>query len=51
MCSRSADYYARFDDAHVANNHTLVAGNRRLVEISFNHRRAFIDVADVLILR
>jgi hypothetical protein len=47
----SADYYyARFDGADVPNNHTLVAGNRRLVEISFNHRRAFVDAADVVIL-
>jgi N-acetylmuramoyl-L-alanine amidase len=43
-------YYARFDGVHVPHNHTLVAGNRRLVEISFNHRRAFVDAEDVVIL-
>lgn len=44
-------YYARFDGADVPDNHTLVVGNRRLVAISFNHRRAFVDAADVLFLR
>lgn len=44
-------YYARFDGADLPDNHTLVVGDRRLVEISFNHRRAFVDVADVLALR
>jgi hypothetical protein len=29
--------------------HTLVVGNRRFVEISFNHRRAFVDANDVVI--
>jgi hypothetical protein len=43
-------YYARFDGADVPNNHTLVVGNRRLMEISFNHRRAFVDCADVVIV-
>lgn len=43
-------YYARFDGANVPNNHTLIMGNRRLVEISFNHRRAFVDAADVVVL-
>lgn len=47
----SADYYyARFDGADVPNNHTLVMGNRCLMQISFNHRRAFVDAADVIIL-
>ncbi len=32
-------------------NRTLVVGNRRFVKISFNHRRAFVDAADVVILR
>ncbi|HEU0088573.1 MAG TPA: peptidoglycan recognition family protein [Pseudonocardiaceae bacterium] len=43
-------YYARFDGAKVPDNHTLIVGNRRFVEISFNHRRAFVDAADVLVL-
>jgi N-acetyl-anhydromuramyl-L-alanine amidase AmpD len=43
-------YYARFDGARVPNNHTLVVGNRCLMEISFNHRQAFVDTADVIIL-
>ncbi len=44
-------YYARFDGTDTPDNNTLVVGDRRLVEISFNHRRAFVDAADVLILR
>ncbi|MGH3855207.1 MAG: N-acetylmuramoyl-L-alanine amidase [Pseudonocardiaceae bacterium] len=40
-------YYARF----AGTDNTLVVGQRRLVEISFNHRRAFVDAADVLVLR
>ena len=28
---------------------TLVVGDRRFVELSFNHRRAFVDAADVRI--
>ncbi|MGH3778750.1 MAG: N-acetylmuramoyl-L-alanine amidase [Pseudonocardiaceae bacterium] len=49
--SHGTYYYARFNGADVPDNHTLVVGNRRLVEISFNHRRAFVDAADVLVLR
>jgi hypothetical protein len=48
--SSGSYYYAGFDGANVPNNHTLVVGNRYLIEISFNHRRAFVDAADVLIL-
>ncbi len=48
--SSGSYYYAAFDGANVPYNHTLVAGNRSLIEISFNHRRAFVDAADVLIL-
>ncbi len=43
-------YYAVFDGANVPHNHTRVVGNRYLIEISFNHRRAFVDAADVVIL-
>jgi hypothetical protein len=35
----------------MCHNHTLIVDNRRLIEISFNHRRAFVDTADVLVLR
>lgn len=48
--SQADYYYARFDGADVPDNHTLVVGDQRLVEISFNHRRAFVDAADVVIL-
>ena len=44
-------YYTQFDGGEKPANHTLVVGNRRFVEISFNHRRAFVDAADVVILR
>ncbi|MGH3547772.1 MAG: N-acetylmuramoyl-L-alanine amidase, partial [Pseudonocardiaceae bacterium] len=44
-------YYAEFDGGDMPAHHTLVVGNRRLVEVSFNHRRAFVDAADVVILR
>lgn len=44
-------YYAQFDGGDKPANQTLVVGNRRFVEISFNHRRAFVDAADVVILR
>jgi hypothetical protein len=40
-----------FGDYYVRDSHDLVVGHRRLVEISFNHRRAFVDADDVLILR
>jgi hypothetical protein len=43
-------YYARSDGTDVPDNHTLVVGNRRLVQIFFNHRRAFVDAADVAVL-
>ncbi|MFZ0120854.1 MAG: peptidoglycan recognition family protein [Pseudonocardiaceae bacterium] len=43
-------YYATFDGGDAPDTDTLVVGNRRLVEISFNHRRAFVDAADVVIL-
>jgi len=44
-------YYATFDGGTMPGHHTLVVGNRRFVEISFNHRRAFVDAADVVIVR
>ncbi|PZS34719.1 MAG: hypothetical protein DLM61_03125 [Pseudonocardiales bacterium] len=44
-------YYATFEGGNMPDNRTLVVGNRRFVEISFNHRRAFVDAADVVILR
>jgi N-acetyl-anhydromuramyl-L-alanine amidase AmpD len=46
----TTSYFARFDapDAKpVPDNHTLVTGHRMMWEISFNHRRAFLDAADV----
>jgi N-acetyl-anhydromuramyl-L-alanine amidase AmpD len=43
-------YYAEFGSGDTPDNDTLVVGNRRFVEISFNHRRAFVDAADVVIL-
>ncbi len=47
---RATNYYARFDaagDVGVPANHTLVTGRRVMWEISFNHRRAFLDATDV----
>lgn len=41
-----SDDFARYPDG----SHGHVEGARRFVEISFNHRRAFVDLADVLIL-
>lgn len=38
-------------DYYVSDSHEVVVGHRRLVQISFNHRRAFVDADDVLILR
>lgn len=43
----ASDYY---DEGTPAMRPTFIAGNRRLLEISFNHRRAFVDAADVLVL-
>jgi N-acetylmuramoyl-L-alanine amidase-like protein/LysM domain-containing protein len=44
----TTSYYARFDGpTAVPANHTLVTGRRMMWEISFNHRRAFVDAADV----
>jgi N-acetyl-anhydromuramyl-L-alanine amidase AmpD len=42
-------YYVTFDHGDMADHRTLVVGNRRFVEISFNHRRAFVDADDVVI--
>jgi hypothetical protein len=44
-------YYVRSGGTDMPDNHTLVVGNRRLVEISFNHRRAFVDADDVVVVR
>jgi hypothetical protein len=47
---RTTNYYARFDTSgpqRVPGNHTLVTGRRMMWKISFNHRRAFVDAADV----
>jgi N-acetyl-anhydromuramyl-L-alanine amidase AmpD len=44
-------YYATFDGGAMPGYHTLIVGNRRVVEISFNHRRAFVDADDVIIVR
>ena len=41
-------YHAQYHGGDVPADHTLVVGDRRLVEISFNHRRAFVDAAVVL---
>ncbi|MGH3605564.1 MAG: N-acetylmuramoyl-L-alanine amidase, partial [Pseudonocardiaceae bacterium] len=48
---RSDYYYAEFDGGTMPGYHTLVMGDRRFVEISFNHRHAFVDAADVVIVR
>jgi N-acetyl-anhydromuramyl-L-alanine amidase AmpD len=46
----ASSYHTRFDPPDrpsVPANHTLVTGRRVMWEISFNHRRAFVDAADV----
>lgn len=43
------DYYARFDDAAVPGNHTVVSGGTRYVMITFDHRQAYVDAADVVL--
>jgi hypothetical protein len=46
----ASSFYARFDgpgQPKVPANRTLVTGRRRMWQISFNHRRAFLDAADV----
>jgi len=45
-----ADDYAKTSEADRPTGRVYTVGHRRLVEISFNHRRAFVDAADVLIL-
>jgi hypothetical protein len=42
------DEYSAPDDKSRPREH--IVGQRRLVEISFNHRRAFLDLADVTVL-
>jgi hypothetical protein len=44
------DDYAKSGDPADPTGRIHVVGHRRLIEISFNHRRAFLDVDDVLIL-
>jgi hypothetical protein len=46
----SGDDYAKTPAAGVPTGRIHTLGQRRLVEISFNHRRAFVDAADVLSL-
>jgi N-acetylmuramoyl-L-alanine amidase-like protein len=43
-------YYARFDGTHAPDNHTLITGDRHFWQISFNHRRVFVDANDVVAL-
>jgi N-acetyl-anhydromuramyl-L-alanine amidase AmpD len=43
----TTSYYAQFDTPTVPGNHTLITGRRMMWEISFNHRRAFLDASDV----
>jgi N-acetylmuramoyl-L-alanine amidase-like protein len=44
------DDYARTSDPDRPTGRVHTAGHRWLVEISFNHRRAFVDAADMVIL-
>jgi hypothetical protein len=41
------DYFARFDPARVANNHTAVLGSAQYALISYDHRLAFVPADDV----
>jgi N-acetylmuramoyl-L-alanine amidase len=43
------DYFARFDGAAVPANHTVVSGGSRYVMITFDHRQAYVDAADVVL--
>jgi hypothetical protein len=45
-----ADDYAKTTAADRPTGRVRTVGHRRLVEISFNHRHAFVDAADVLIV-
>lgn len=49
LTEHQADDYTASDAPPKKKVH--VVGQRRLIEISFNHRRAFVDAADVLVLR
>jgi hypothetical protein len=45
--TRGQYYHARFDGSGVTPNHLMVTGGRWYVAISFNHRLAYLDAADV----
>ncbi|MBB6374640.1 N-acetyl-anhydromuramyl-L-alanine amidase AmpD [Pseudonocardia eucalypti] len=46
---RSSDYHARFAADQNPDGNRRVAGDRELWQISFNHRRVFVDAADVTV--
>lgn len=48
---RNADDIGSLIDEDGAKERVYVPGTRQLVEISFNHRRAFVDLADVLLVQ
>ncbi|GII24844.1 N-acetylmuramoyl-L-alanine amidase [Planosporangium mesophilum] len=46
---RAEYYYARFDDANVPLNHTMVVGAASYYRISFNHRYMYVRSSDVTV--
>jgi hypothetical protein len=40
-------YYARFDEANVPLNHTLIKGKQEYVRVSLNHRWGWVKASDV----
>jgi len=44
---QASNYYARFDPAGVADNHTLVTGADQYLIIDYNHRYLFVKAGDV----
>lgn len=45
----AAYYYARFDDAQVPLNHTIIRGSRTYYRISFNHFYLYVPTSDVTV--
>jgi hypothetical protein len=46
---RASNYYARFDPAGVADNHTLVTGADWYLVIDYNHRFLYVKASDVVL--
>ncbi len=44
---QAENYYARFDPAAVPDNHTLVTGATKYLQLSYNHRLVYVKASDV----